>query len=204
MKADAREAAGAGPRAEQLPRRQQEAGGSGSAEGISHAELQPQAGSIEAHALARHVRMSPQKGAGDGLDPRAKGAGSAAKRCASRRSARPAHRKVLRSAIQRERKAEDAGAPLDVDELFVTTAFVTKARAGSCCVPRRWAARSLPEAHRASVGRRRRASRRRSATRCRYRAGSRSAKGCACTALACARLCRQAASPKRARSKSAG
>jgi large subunit ribosomal protein L22 len=84
--------------------------------------------SIEAHAIARHVRMSPQKArlvidlirgqkAQDALQ---------SLRYTPKRAAKHIE-KVLRSAIANaERKAEDAGAPLDVDQLFVHKCFVNE------------------------------------------------------------------------------
>jgi large subunit ribosomal protein L22 len=93
------------------------------------AELQTAApGTIEAHALARHVRMSPQKArlvidlirgqkAQDALQ---------SLRYTPKRAAKYIE-KVLRSAIANaERKADDAGAPLDVDQLYVHKAFVNE------------------------------------------------------------------------------
>ena len=92
------------------------------------ADVQTHAGSIEAHALARHVRMSPQKArlvmdlirgqkAQDALQTL---------RYTPKRSATHIET-VLRSAIANaERKAEDAGAPLDVDELYVAKCFVNE------------------------------------------------------------------------------
>jgi large subunit ribosomal protein L22 len=93
------------------------------------AQLQTTApGSIEAHALARHVRMSPQKArlvidlirgqkAQDALQ---------SLRYTPKRAAKHIE-KVLRSAIANaERKADDAGAPLDVDQLYVNKAFVNE------------------------------------------------------------------------------
>src|SRR5215467_1345854 len=89
---------------------------------------QIQAPSIEAHALARHVRMSPQKArlvmdlirgqkAQDALQTL---------RYTPKRAAKHIE-KVLRSAIANaERKADDAGAPLDVDELYVAKCFVNE------------------------------------------------------------------------------
>src|SRR6202167_775145 len=83
---------------------------------------------IEAHALARHVRMSAQKvrlvvdlirghRAEDALH---------ILRFTKKRAARDVE-KVLRSAIANaERKADDAGASLDVDELFVSTCCVNE------------------------------------------------------------------------------
>src|SRR5262244_3034627 len=85
-------------------------------------------GSIEAHAMARHVRMSPQKArlvidlirgekAQDALQ---------SLRYTPKRAAKNIE-KVLRSAIANaERKADDAGAPLDVDQLYVSKAFVNE------------------------------------------------------------------------------
>src|SRR5260221_6105420 len=92
------------------------------------ADVQTHPGSIEAHALARHVRMSPQKArlvmdlirgqkAQDALQTL---------RYTPKRAAKHIE-KVLRSAIANaERKAEDAGAPLDVDELYVAKCFVNE------------------------------------------------------------------------------
>ena len=92
------------------------------------ADAQTQNAQIEAHALARHVRMSPQKArlvmdlirgqkAQDALHTL---------RFTLKRSAKHIE-KVLRSAIANaERKAEDAGAPLDVDELYVANCFVNE------------------------------------------------------------------------------
>jgi len=86
------------------------------------------AGSIEAHALGRHVRMSPQKArlvvdlirgqkAQDALQ---------SLRYTLKRAAKPIE-KILRSAIANaERKADDAGAPLDVDQLYVHKAYVNE------------------------------------------------------------------------------
>src|SRR6266851_3144403 len=85
------------------------------------AELQPQASSIEAHALARHVRMSPQKArlVMDLIRGQKAQAALQTLRFTPKRAAKHIE-KVLRSAIANaERKAEDAGAPLDVDELYV-------------------------------------------------------------------------------------
>ncbi|HKW55940.1 MAG TPA: 50S ribosomal protein L22 [Candidatus Acidoferrum sp.] len=87
-----------------------------------------QQGSIEAHALARHVRMSPQKArlvmdlirgqkAQDALQTL---------RYTPKRAAKHIE-KVLRSAISNaEFKAEEAGSPLDVDELYVSQCFVNE------------------------------------------------------------------------------
>ena len=92
------------------------------------ADVQTQAGSIEAHALARHVRMSPQK-ARLVMDlirgQRAQEALQTLK-YTPKRAAKHIE-KVLRSAIANaERQAEEAGAPLDVDQLFVAKCFVNE------------------------------------------------------------------------------
>jgi large subunit ribosomal protein L22 len=87
-----------------------------------------QQSSIEAHAMARHVRMSPQKArlvidlirgqkAQDALQ---------SLRYTPKRAAKHIE-KVLRSAIANaEKKAEDSGAPLDVDQLYVNKCFVNE------------------------------------------------------------------------------
>src|SRR5271157_3295304 len=87
-----------------------------------------QPGSIEAHAIARHGRMSPQKvrlvidlvrgqKAQDALQ---------SLRSTPKRAAKHIE-KVLRSPIANaERKAEDSGSPLDVDQLFVSKCFVNE------------------------------------------------------------------------------
>src|SRR6201984_1816248 len=93
------------------------------------AELQTTTpGTIEAHALARHVRMSPQKArlvidlirgqkAQDALQ---------SLRYTPKRAAKHIE-KVLRSAIANaENKAEHSGAPLDVDQLYVSKCFVNE------------------------------------------------------------------------------
>jgi len=86
------------------------------------------AAAIAAQAMARHVRMSPQKvrlvvdlirghRAEDALQ---------ILRFTKKRAAHDIE-KVLRSAIANaERKAEDAGASLDVDELYVSYCFVNE------------------------------------------------------------------------------
>src|SRR5947209_20373006 len=92
------------------------------------AELQTQQSSTEAHALARHVRMSPQKARLVMDLIRGQKAQSALQtlRFTPKRAAKHIE-KVLRSAIANaERKAEDAGAPLDVDELYVNNCFVNE------------------------------------------------------------------------------
>src|ERR1700760_4178558 len=92
------------------------------------ADAQTQAGLIEAHALARHVRMSPQK-ARLVIDLiRGQQAQSALQtlRYTPKRGAKHIE-KMLRSDIANaERKAEDSGAPLDVDQLFVSKCFVNE------------------------------------------------------------------------------
>jgi large subunit ribosomal protein L22 len=92
------------------------------------ADVQSNLALIEAHAMARHVRMSPQKArlvidlirgqrAQDALH---------SLRYTPKRAAKHIE-KVLRSAIANaERKAEDAGSPLDVDRLFVSECFVNE------------------------------------------------------------------------------
>src|SRR5438445_11379155 len=92
------------------------------------ADVQTQNALIEAHALARHVRMSPQKArlvidlirgqkAQDALQ---------SLRYTPKRAAKHIE-KVLRSAIANaERKADDSGSPLDVDQLFVSKAYVNE------------------------------------------------------------------------------
>src|SRR5947208_14255502 len=85
------------------------------------ADVQTQNALIEAHALARHVRKSPQKArlvmdlirgqkAQDALQTLKYTPKRAAKHI----------EKVLRSAIANaDRKADDTGAPLDADQWFV-------------------------------------------------------------------------------------
>ncbi len=83
---------------------------------------------IEAHAMARHVRVSPQK-VRLVLDLiRGQQAGSALEilRFTPKRVAKDIE-KVLRSAIANaERKADDAGESLDVDHLFVARCFANE------------------------------------------------------------------------------
>src|SRR6516164_5711659 len=91
------------------------------------AELQT-SGTIEAHALARHVRMSPQKARLVIDTIRGQKAQDAlhSLRFTPKRAAKHIE-KVLRSAIANaERKADDAGSPLDVDQLYVSKAFVNE------------------------------------------------------------------------------
>jgi large subunit ribosomal protein L22 len=83
---------------------------------------------IEAHALARHVRISPQKArlVIDLIRGQRVQDALQALRYTPKRAAGPIE-KVLRSAVANaERKAEDAGAPLDVDQLFVARCFVNE------------------------------------------------------------------------------
>ena len=92
------------------------------------ADVQTQAPLIEAHAIARHIRLSPQKArlvidlirgqrVQDALETL---------RFTPKRAAKHIE-KVLRSAVANaERKADDSGAPLDVDQLFVSKAFVNE------------------------------------------------------------------------------
>src|SRR6516162_11921940 len=92
------------------------------------ADVHTQNPQIEAHALARHVRMSPQK-ARLVIDLiRAQRVQDALHtlRYTPKRAAKPIE-KLLRSAVANaERKAEDAGAPLDVDQLYVSKCFVNE------------------------------------------------------------------------------
>jgi large subunit ribosomal protein L22 len=83
---------------------------------------------IEAQALARHVRMSPQKVrlVVDLIRGQRAEAALQILRYTKKSAARNIE-KVLRSAIANaERKAEDAGASLDVDELYVSRCFVNE------------------------------------------------------------------------------
>ena len=108
------------------------------------AEAQIVPGSIEAHALARHVRMSPQKARLVMDLIRGQKAQSALQtlQFAQKRAARHIE-KVLRSAIANaERKADEAGAPLDVDELYVAKCFVNEGPRWKRLRPAPMAARS--------------------------------------------------------------
>src|SRR6202451_4763241 len=90
------------------------------------ADVQQANATIAAHALAKHVRMSPQKArlVIDLIRGRKVQDALQTLRFTPKRAAKHIE-KVLRSAIANaERKAEDAGAPLDVDELFVAKCFV--------------------------------------------------------------------------------
>src|SRR6202790_4123144 len=92
------------------------------------ANEQLQAPAIEAVAMARHVRASPQKIRLVVDMIRGQRAEDALQilRFTKKRATRDVE-KVLRSAIANaERKAEDAGASLDVDHLFVSRCFVNE------------------------------------------------------------------------------
>ena len=92
------------------------------------ADIQTQTPLIEAHALARHVRLSPQKArlVIDLIRGQRVQDALQTLRYTPKRAAKPIE-KLLRSAVANaERKAEDAGAPLDVDELFVSKCFVNE------------------------------------------------------------------------------
>jgi large subunit ribosomal protein L22 len=83
---------------------------------------------IEAQAMARHVRMSPQKArlVVDLIRGRRAEEALQILRYTRKRAARDIE-KVLRSAIANaERKAEDAGESLDVDRLYVSRCFVNE------------------------------------------------------------------------------
>jgi large subunit ribosomal protein L22 len=87
-----------------------------------------QAPAIEAVAMAKHVRMSPQKIRLVIDMIRGQRAEQALQilRFAKKRATRDVE-KVLRSAIANaERKAEDAGASLDVDHLYVSSCYVNE------------------------------------------------------------------------------
>jgi large subunit ribosomal protein L22 len=87
-----------------------------------------QAPAIQAVAMAKHVRMSPQKIRLVVDLIRGKRAEDALQilRFTMKRASRDVE-KVLRSAIANaERKAEDAGASLDVDHLFVSNCYVNE------------------------------------------------------------------------------
>src|SRR5579883_2713647 len=106
--------------------------------------IQPTAPSIEAHAMARHVRMSPQKArlVIDLIRGRSVNDALQTLRYTPKRAAKHIE-KVLRSAVANaERKAEDDGAPLDVDELYVAKCFVNEGPRWKRLRPARWAAPS--------------------------------------------------------------
>jgi len=88
--------------------------------------IQPSA--IEAVAMAKHVRMSPQKVrlAVDLIRGQRAEDALQILRFTKKRATRDVE-KVLRSAIANaERKADDAGASLDVDHLYVSECFVNE------------------------------------------------------------------------------
>src|ERR1700758_746098 len=92
------------------------------------ADVHTQTPQIEAHALARHVRMSPQKArlVIDLIRGQRVQDALHTLRFTPKRAAGPIA-KLLRSAVANaERKAEDSGAPLDVDQLFVSKCFVNE------------------------------------------------------------------------------
>src|SRR5438128_7572413 len=92
------------------------------------ADVHTQTPQIEAHALARHVRMSPQKArlVIDLIRGQKVQDALQTLRYTPKRAAKHIE-KVLRSAVANaEKKAEDAGAPLDVDQLYVSKAFVNE------------------------------------------------------------------------------
>src|SRR3974377_2149351 len=92
------------------------------------ADVQAVQGSIEDQTMARHVRMSPQKArlVIDLIRGRKAQDALQSLRYTPKRAAKHIE-KVLRSAIANaERKAEDAGAPLDVDQLYVSKCFVNE------------------------------------------------------------------------------
>src|SRR5215475_5393978 len=92
------------------------------------ADVQTQNPQIEAHALARHVRMSPQKArlVIDLIRGQKVQDALQTLRYTPKRAAKHIE-KVLRSAVANaEKKADDAGAPLDVDQLYVSNAFVNE------------------------------------------------------------------------------
>ena len=92
------------------------------------AEATTQVPSIEAHAHLRHVKLSPQKArlVMDLIRGRRAADALQMLKFTPKRPARHIE-KVLRSAIANaEQKAEDAGSPLDVDELYVSQCFVNE------------------------------------------------------------------------------
>ncbi len=92
------------------------------------ADVQTQNPQIEAHALARHVRLSPQKArlVIDLIRGQRVQDALQTLRYTPKRAAKHIE-KVLRSAVANaEKKADDAGAPLDVDQLYVSKCFVNE------------------------------------------------------------------------------
>jgi large subunit ribosomal protein L22 len=93
------------------------------------AEITTTSPAIEAHALARHVRLSPQKArlVIDLIRGLPCGRAIQVLTFTPKRAARLIA-KVLNSAVANaEGKAEEAGAPLDKDELYVSECFVNEA-----------------------------------------------------------------------------
>lgn len=91
-------------------------------------QTQPTAGSIQAEAILRHARMSPQKARLVVDLIRGKRAEDAVQilRFTKKRAALPIE-KVLRSAIANaEHKASEAGESLEVDQLYVSECFVNE------------------------------------------------------------------------------
>src|ERR1700747_1270838 len=88
----------------------------------------PAAPAIEAQALSRHVRMSPQKARLVGDLIRGQRAEDALQilRYTKKRAARHIGKGFPSATHNAERKAEDAGASLDVDELYVSRCFVNE------------------------------------------------------------------------------
>ena len=92
------------------------------------ADVQTQNPQIEAHALARHVRLSPQKArlVIDLIRGQRVQDALQTLRYTPKRAAKHIE-KILRSAVANaEKKADDAGAPLDVDQLYVSKCFVNE------------------------------------------------------------------------------
>ena len=83
---------------------------------------------IEAHAMAKHARMSPQKVRLVVDLIRGQKAENALQilRYTRKRAARDIEKVLLSAIANAERKAEDAGESLDVDRLFVSRCFVNE------------------------------------------------------------------------------
>src|ERR1700747_2198060 len=92
------------------------------------ADLQRQVPLIDAHALARHVRMSPQKArlVIDLIRGRDVQSALHTLRFTVKRAAKPIEKFLHSGVANAERKAEDAGSPLDVDQLYVSKCFVNE------------------------------------------------------------------------------
>ena len=91
-------------------------------------QAQPLTTAIEAQAVARFIRVSPQKArlVVDLIRGRRAGAALQLLRFTKKRAAHDIA-KALHSAIANaERKAEEAGEPLDVDQLYVSRCFVNE------------------------------------------------------------------------------